>query len=425
MLMLPLVWGDGLPVLSHAFAAPAPQQSHSIAKKQVTHVSGPELSRYYVKIYQAKDPKPAARVADKWEMYTGYNTTVVKDEVGRWWWVVIYSSDDIKQVRSFVRNFPSIRAKYPDQSAFTPYIYENPNHVAKAVDTPKPIEQRTVPKTIVEEKKPATTPAVTVARQVSDVDKDIPVSQTSQENTFAVIIANEDYNREVKVPYALNDGTMFKAYCQRTLGIPASNIHMTSNATLNDLKYQIDWLRQVMEAYDGEARILFYYAGHGIPDEASHSAYLLPVDGYASNTTTGYSLNELYSTLSQLPCKSALVLLDACFSGAKRDGGMLASARGVAIKVKENKPAGNLVVFSAAQGDETAYPYQEQQHGMFTYYLLKTLKESKGNISLGDLSTKVTKEVKRRSVVQNEKMQTPTVISSPATATHWKSWKLK
>lgn len=423
MLLLPLVCCDGLPVLSHAVAAT--QQSHSIAKKQVTHISGPELSRYYVKIYQAKDRKPAARVADKWEMYTGYNTTVVKDEVGRWWWVVIYSSDDIKQVRSFVRNFPSIRAKYPDQSAFTPYIYENPNYVAKAVDTPKPIEQRTVPKTIVEEKKPATTPAVTVARQVSDVDKDIPVSQTSQENTFAVIIANEDYNREVKVPYALNDGTMFKAYCQRTLGIPASNIHMTSNATLNDLKYQIDWLRQVMEAYDGEARILFYYAGHGIPDEASHSAYLLPVDGYASNTTTGYSLNELYSTLSQLPCKSALVLLDACFSGAKRDGGMLASARGVAIKVKENKPAGNLVVFSAAQGDETAYPYQEQQHGMFTYYLLKTLKESKGNITLGDLSTKVTKEVKKRSVVQNEKMQTPTVISSPATATQWKSWKLK
>ena len=33
-----------------------------------------------------------------------------------------------------------------------------------------------------------------------------------------------------------------------------------------------------------------------------------------------------------------------CFSGAKRDGDMLASARGVAIKVKQATPVGNIVV---------------------------------------------------------------------------------
>jgi hypothetical protein len=36
-------------------------------------------------------------------------------------------------------------------------------------------------------------------------------------------------------------------------------------------------------------------------------------------------------------------------------------------------PQGNMVVFSAAQGDETAYPNNDEKHGMFTYFLLKKL----------------------------------------------------
>lgn len=79
------------------------------------------------------------------------------------------------------------------------------------------------------------------------------------------------------------------------------------------------------------------------------------------------------------------MFLDACFSGAKREGDMLASARGVAIKVKETQPKGNMVVFSAAQNDETAYPYKEQKHGLFTYYLLKNTR-NKGEVTLGDLA---------------------------------------
>ena len=70
-----------------------------------------------------------------------------------------------------------------------------------------------------------------------------------------------------------------------------------------------------------------------------------------------------------MPSVGTLVLLDACFSGARRDGQMLAAqSKGVAVKPKEDVVSGNLVVFSASQGGETAYPYQEKKHGLFTYY---------------------------------------------------------
>lgn len=111
--------------------------------------------------------------------------------------------------------------------------------------------------------------------------------------------------------------------------------------------------------------------------------------------------------------------------GEMVDGHILASARGVAIKAKPSTPHGKMIVFSAAQGDETAYPYHEQQHGMFTYYLLKKLKDTKGEVSLGELSDYITQRVKQQSIVENNKMQTPAVKASAALADSWRAMKLK
>ena len=258
----------------------------------------------------------------------------------------------------------------------------------------------------------------------SDVDKGIPEASEVNDRLFAVIIANEDYQREVDVNFAVNDGNTFGEYCRRTLGIPEQNIHIVENATLNNILAEVDWITKVAEAYQGEAGLIFYYAGHGIPDESTGDAYLLPVDGYGSNINTGYKLDNLYASLSSAPSRYTYVFLDACFSGAERGGSMIASARGIAIRAKASAPKGNMVVFSAAQGDETAYPYKEKGHGMFTYYLLKKLQESGGDVTLGELSDYVRSEVRKQSIVSNSKMQTPTVTASPAMHDSWQTLQL-
>lgn len=258
-----------------------------------------------------------------------------------------------------------------------------------------------------------------------DTDDNIPCTTANSKNVFAVIIANEKYQSEKNVQYANRDGKIFSEYCYKTLGIPEKNIHFISNATLNNIKHGIKWLQDVINAYNGDARIIFYYAGHGIPDEKNKSAYLLPVDGYGSDVTTGYALEDLYKAVGNRPSKSVTVFLDACFSGANRDGNMLASARGIAIKVKSSSPTGNMVVFTAAQGDETAYPYKERSHGLFTYYLLKKLQETKGNVTLGELGDYIQTQVKRQSVVTNGKLQSPAILTAPKLGNNWKNWKLK
>ncbi|MDE5571754.1 MAG: caspase family protein, partial [Prevotella sp.] len=259
----------------------------------------------------------------------------------------------------------------------------------------------------------------------NSVDNNIPETSLKSEKTFAFVIANEDYKRVSPVPFAKNDGNVFAEYCKKTLGVPEKNVYLVENATLGDMKYHVNLIKKIANAFNGEGRVIFYYAGHGIPDESQRTSYLLPVDGYGNDVTSGYPLESLYTELASIPAKSVMVFMDACFSGAQRDGGMLAEARGVTIKPKEEMPMGKLVVFSAAQGDETAYPYTEKKHGMFTYYLLKKLQDTKGDTTLGELMDYVTTEVKQQSILQNKKSQTPKVIPAQSVAGVWQSLTLK
>ena len=259
----------------------------------------------------------------------------------------------------------------------------------------------------------------------SKVDTDIPVTGAANPNTFVVIIANEDYKNVASVPFAKNDGAVFQKYCQKTMGIPATNIHFVENATFNDIRIQLAWLGDVCDAFEGKSSVIVYYAGHGIPDEASKSAYLLPVDGDCRYVQSAYKLDDFYRKLGSMNAQVVTVFMDACFSGSAREDKMLTSTRGVAIKALSGVPQGKTVVFSAAQGDETAYPIRDEQHGMFTYFLLKKLQETQGDVTLLDLGDYITTNVRQQSVVMNGKPQTPCVTPSASLGNDWQNWKLK
>lgn len=259
---------------------------------------------------------------------------------------------------------------------------------------------------------------------VSDVDVNIPRGKSGNEKTFAVIIANEDYTAVPPVPMAGNDGKIFAQYCEQTLGLPKENIRQYPNATYGVMIRAIQDITNIASAYN-DIRVIFYYAGHGIPNESSRDAFLLPIDADGSQTEACYPLKKLYSELSGLGAKQVVVFLDACFSGATGEGGtLMASARGVALVARQERPTGNLIVFSAASDDQTAFPYKDQGHGLFTYYLLKKLQSSKGNVTLGDLGQYIISNVKQKSVVINRKLQTPTVTCSSDLTGDWKNIKL-
>ena len=258
----------------------------------------------------------------------------------------------------------------------------------------------------------------------SDVDVNIPATGKKSSETFVLIIANEDYQYIDKVKYAARDGEIFKEYCIKTLGVPEKQVRYCPNASFGVINGGVDWLRYALENFEG-SRGIVYYCGHGIPDEHTGDAYIIPVDGKGTNMMTCYSLNTLYKTLAATNAENITYFMDACFTGANKEGSMLVAARGVAREPKKETLEGKSVVFSASSGDETAMTNEEQHHGLFTYYLLKKLQDTKGDVSYEELAAYISKNVKKDAFLLNEKPQNPVVATSPDAQDSWKTMNLK
>ena len=262
----------------------------------------------------------------------------------------------------------------------------------------------------------------------SDVDVSIPVNPVRQSNVFAVIIGNEDYSAyqvngdgDINVDFAESDARTFKEYMTKTFGVPEENITLLVNATAGQINQSLAKLSALARAYEGKAELIFYYAGHGLPDEKTQEPYLIPVDVSSSDLTYAISLESVFNKLTENPSKRVTVFLDACFSGGGRNQSLVAS-RGIRIRPKSPFVMGNLVVFSASSGDESAYAYNEKGHGMFTYHLLKEFQESKGLVTYGSLAHDLQDEVNKKSLVINNRKQIPTVNVSPIFENDWQNF---
>ena len=272
-------------------------------------------------------------------------------------------------------------------------------------------------------------PDITRASLTSEVDKNIPINKTKQTYRYALIIGNEDYaryqkglNSETNVEFARNDATIFKDYAIKTLGVDEMNAHLLLDATAGEISQKIDLISKLASKSGEQAELIFYYAGHGLPDEETKTPYLIPVDVTGTNLSAAIKLEDIYKKLAESGAGRVTVFLDACFSGGARDAGLIA-ARSVKVKAKENLITGNVVVFTASSGEQSAMPYDKEQHGMFTYFLLKKLKESKGNITYSALADYIASNVSIESLRVNQKEQDPKVNVSPDIENVWKNWK--
>ena len=85
---------------------------------------------------------------------------------------------------------------------------------------------------------------------------------------------------------------------------------------------------------------------------------------------------------------------------------------------------GKVVVFLASSERQSDLPYNSKAHGIFTYYLLKKINETKGRVSCSELPDYVENRVSMRSVLVNNKEQKPRVNVGLPAKDHWKGWKL-
>jgi hypothetical protein len=284
---------------------------------------------------------------------------------------------------------------------------------------------------VIEEKEQVQTEVISDMETLSDIDKNVPVSGKKYSNRFALIVGNEDYHSfqttmssEINVDFAERDAELFRKYALKTLGIPEENILFKLNAGHIEMKRMFDKINLILKHSGGNAEVFVYYSGHGFPDLATKTPYLIPVDVSATDLQYGLKLEDIYRSLAEYPSKRVTVFLDACFSGGGRNIGLLA-ARGIKVKPRTETVRGNLVVFCASSEDQSALPFKEEKHGLFTYYLLKKIKETKGDVTYSELSEYICRNVPIKSIMVNNLEQTPQVNYSQSLGDKWKYWIIK
>ncbi len=248
------------------------------------------------------------------------------------------------------------------------------------------------------------------------VDFGIPSINKVFPNRYALIIGNEDYasyqtsfSPNMNVLFARADATVFKEYAVRRLGVPEEQCLLLLDAGATQMKQTINKLKALISTTEG-AEVFVFYAGHGIPHPLTKAPLLLPVDVDPFAPEDAIALQDLINTLSSAQPKLLTLFIDACFSGGGRYESPLAT-RGVLVKPKTLEVPANTILFAATTKEETALPFPQAQHGLFTYFLLKALKEAEEPFTYQELVEKVSQEVLKYAILLHNREQHPTVLT--------------
>ena len=253
----------------------------------------------------------------------------------------------------------------------------------------------------------------------------IPSAKEPNKNGVAVIVGVKDYKNDgvAEVKYAMNDAAAVRQFVQKAMGFPEDNIIFVENPTKGDMdevfgnasSYEgklYDYVKSLKKPENAE--VFVYYAGHGAPDQKSRSAYFVPSDANPDRITLGgYAMETLYNNLAKLPAKKITVVTDACFSGQSGDGKMLiksASPLAISAKITANS---KLNIFNASRDSEMASWYDDNGHGMFTYYFLMGLSgeadaDKNGAITAGEMDEYISDHVVRMARRKFSREQHPT-----------------
>jgi len=218
------------------------------------------------------------------------------------------------------------------------------------------------------------------------------------------------------------NGERIAGYFHKTPGIPERQIKLLKNATTSQMKQGVSWLINLAKIEEGKANLFFYYSGHGLPDENTRESYIIPVDVSGTDLNNSIKLDDIYAQFSLFPTERVTVFLDACFSGGARERSLVEKKR-VKVVPKKEVINNNMIVITSSQGNESSGYLKEKCHGLFTYFLLKKMSETKCKVSYSDLFRFVNTNVIKESSLQGD-VQTPELRTGWNIDKEWSEWGL-
>ena len=258
----------------------------------------------------------------------------------------------------------------------------------------------------------AVSAAPAVATIKSDVD-DLPaIKAKPNKNAYAIVIGIEQYRQDLpKADFAVHDARTVTEYLTKALGFPENNVITLLNDRALKSDFEKYFERWLFNNVDKDSTVFVYYSGLGAPNPKTADAFLVPYDGDpAFIDQTGYSLKRLYENLNKLKAGEIIVALDSSFSGAGGKSVMAKGARPLVISMdKAMVNSSKIAILSAASGEQISSAYSDKGHGLFTYFMLKGIKE--GSTDLEDLYAYLKPQVERIARKELNREQKPLLIA--------------
>lgn len=149
------------------------------------------------------------------------------------------------------------------------------------------------------------------------------------------------------------------------------------DATRRNIMQSLEWLSNNLNKDDN---LLIFYAGHGQFNKVLNKGYWVPVDANVNSVADYIANSEVRTFLAGIPSKHTLLITDACFAGD-----IFRGSKGETVPFDPNnmdkyyrevyRRQSRLAL--TAGGVEEVQDNGKDGHSIFTYYLLKALKENR------------------------------------------------
>jgi hypothetical protein len=169
------------------------------------------------------------------------------------------------------------------------------------------------------------------------------------ESRLALVIGQSAYHAVTPLPNPANDA---KAVAQ-LLGDAGFDVLAAPDLSQNELREKVSEFAARIAAKGPDTVALVFYAGHGMQIDGEN--FLIPVDvdpkREADIPLQAVRLNDVLNTLSSVPSKTRIVMLDACRNNPFPDINQTAG-HGLAIVDAKVGAAGTFVSYSTSPGAE-------------------------------------------------------------------------
>ena len=138
---------------------------------------------------------------------------------------------------------------------------------------------------------------------------------TTDENYYALVIGNNDYQNKEKLGAAVNDANEISKILKEKYNFKVKTL---VNADYTKI---VDSLIEFTKDRKYNDNLLIYYAGHGELAEDENKGYWLPVDAGAEQDSKWISNDIVRNRIKATKAKHVLLVVDSCFAGSISRGG--------------------------------------------------------------------------------------------------------